>query len=64
MGKDIFFKEKVKDMFNLYTLELVLYTAFAVCYVYYFAFCKHEYLPAATTILVFAFLFYSVILIL
>ncbi len=59
MGKDIFFKEKVKDMFNLYTLELVLYTAFAVCYVYYFAFCKHEYLPAATAILVFAFLFYS-----
>lgn len=59
MTKDTFGREKFRDMFNLYTLELLLYTILAFGYIYYFAVYKNDYVTAATALLVYIFLFYS-----
>ena len=59
MSVDNFFKEKLKDVFNMYTLELLVYALLAFSYAYYSVFVKHIYLNAAVSLLVFGFLCYS-----
>lgn len=59
MSVDKFVKEKFKDVFNLYTLELFVYALLAFSYAYYAGIVQHVYLNAAVALLVFGFLCYS-----
>ena len=59
MSVDNFGREKFKDVFNMYTLELAVYAIMAFSYAYYAGVVQHVYLNAAVSLLVFGFLCYS-----